>query len=57
MFRAVVVTSVVEEALVEDVMLILESGATGEVATRALGRLVSGGSEFCSVRSCEVVVG
>ena len=56
-FRMVVVPSVVEGALVKDVVLVLDFGATGEIATGAFGGLISGGLEFCSVHSCEVVVG
>ena len=57
MFRVVVVTSVVEWALIEDMVLILDFGAMGEIAAGALSRLIGGGSEFCLVCSCEVVVG
>ena len=53
----IVVTLVVEWALVKDMVSILDFGAVGEMATGALGRLVGRGSEFCSVRSCEIVVG
>ena len=52
----VIVTSVVEWALVEDVMLILGLGAMREVAAGALSRLISRGSEFCSICPCEIVV-
>ena len=52
----IVVTLVVEWALVKDMVLILDFGATGEKAAGALSRLIGRGSEFCLVRSCEIVV-